>query len=127
MSMDTTFESPSMIWRSVANPGIQTAAYTFIIVWQGITAVVCFLGTLRLLRALHGSSTEFNEAKSLALSGLGMGFLLYAFGFIVIAGEWFAMWQSQSWNAQPAASRFILMIGVVALFLAQPDDTRREA
>jgi predicted small integral membrane protein len=30
-------------------------------------------------------------------------FMLWFFMFMVIAGEWFAMWQSKTWNGQAAA------------------------
>ena len=32
-----------------------------------------------------------------------MGHLLYIVGFLVVAGEWFAMWQSKIWNGQATA------------------------
>ena len=61
-------------------------------------------------------------AKGVAVAGLTMGLLLYVVGFLVIAGEWFAMWQSETWNGQPAASRFVVFIGVVLIFLSFRDD-----
>ena len=50
------------------------------------------------------------------------GFALWFFGFMVVGGEWFQMWQSQTWNGQEAAFRFIGCIGLVLIFLAQKDD-----
>jgi predicted small integral membrane protein len=51
-----------------------------------------------------------------------MGFLLYAFGFVVIGGEWFAMWQSKEWNGQAPAHLFLTVTGIVLLFLNQRDE-----
>ena len=33
---------------------------------------------------------------------------------LVIAGEWFAMWQSPTWNGQDSAARFLVLIGLAA-------------
>jgi predicted small integral membrane protein len=57
-----------------------------------------------------------------AVTGLVLGFALWFFGFMVVGGEWFQMWQSQSWNGQEAAFRFIGCIGLVLIFLVQKDD-----
>ena len=38
--------------------------------------------------------------------GTTLGFLVWFTGFLVIGGEWFAMWQSATWNGQEAAFRF---------------------
>lgn len=77
-------------------------------------------GTARLIWAA-GSGTAFQAAKPLAFLGLTMGALLYGLGFIVIGGEWFAMWQSPTWNGQPAAARFLVLIGFVTLVLLAPE------
>ncbi len=65
---------------------------------------------------------EFNAAKDVAIAGLVLGFALWFFGFMVVGGEWFQMWQSQTWNGQAAAFRFIGCIAFVLIFLAQKDD-----
>ncbi|MBN9009580.1 MAG: DUF2165 family protein, partial [Rhizobiales bacterium] len=72
-----------------------------------------------LLGAITG--TDFNRAKTIAIVGLSLGFLLYAVGFVAVGGEWFAMWQSQIWNGQQKAFEFLTMISAVLIFLALPD------
>ncbi|MCP4228284.1 MAG: DUF2165 family protein, partial [Actinomycetia bacterium] len=42
------------------------------------------------------------------------------FGFLVVAGEWFAMWQSSQWNAQATAGMFTIVILGVTIFVAIP-------
>lgn len=71
----------------------------------------------RLLRALDAPPFEFAEARTVAIVGLTMGRLLKPVGFLVIAGEWFAMWQSQTWNGQRAAG----IIGLALLHLCGPE------
>jgi predicted small integral membrane protein len=64
------------------------------------------------LRAVAGRRDEFAAARGVAIVGLTMGLFLYAVGFLVVAGEWFAMWQSHTWNGQATAGIFVLFIGV---------------
>jgi predicted small integral membrane protein len=50
-----------------------------------------------------------------------MGFLVWFFGFMVVGGEWFAMWQSTTWNGQEGAFRFYMPLLAVLVFVNQPD------
>ena len=50
-----------------------------------------------------------------------LAFLVWFFGFMVVAGEWFAMWQSQTWNGQEAAFRFYMAVLGVLIFVCLPD------
>jgi predicted small integral membrane protein len=49
------------------------------------------------------------------------GFILWFFGFIVIGGEWFCMWQSEKWNGIEAAFRFVVIIMFTLVFIAMPE------
>ena len=49
------------------------------------------------------------------------GFLVWFVGFMVIGGEWFLMWQSETWNGQEPAFRFYLTILAVLIYVNQPD------
>jgi len=63
----------------------------------------------------------FNRSKVWAVAGLTIGFALWFFGFMVIAGEYFAMWQSKEWNGVPSAFRFTVTLLLVLIFVMQPD------
>lgn len=63
----------------------------------------------------------FNEAKALIFAGAALAFLVWFLGFMVGAGEWFAMWQSKGWNFQQAAFRFYMTVLGVLIFVALPD------
>jgi predicted small integral membrane protein len=119
LSMDTTFPNSSLHWRSIANPTAQAAGYWLIIATETLVALLLWAGCLLLLAAIGGE--DFNRAKALAVSGLSLGFLLYAVGFVSIGGEWFAMWQSQIWNGEQKAFDFIGMIGAVLVVVLLSD------
>jgi len=121
MSMDTTFQDPDLMWRAVTNPKLQHAAYGTIITWQALTALVLWIGVIRLARAAAADREVFAQARSVAIVGLTMGLLLYAIGFLVVAGEWFAMWQSHTWNGQATAGIFVLFIGLALPHLCGPE------
>jgi predicted small integral membrane protein len=40
---------------------------------------------------------------------------------MVGGGEWFAMWQSPSWNGQQGAFRFYMTLLAVLIYVNQPD------
>ena len=122
MSMDTIFPSSTLKWRAITSPTLYQAAYALIIAAELLTGVLCVLGAWRLWAARGDLAVEFNAAKDVAIAGLVLGFALWFFGFMAVGGEWFQMWQSQTWNGQEAAFRFIGCIGLVLLFLAQKDD-----
>jgi len=119
LSMDTTFPDSSLHWRALTNPVLQSIGYWLIIAWEVATAVVLWIGTLRLFRAR--SDADLASAKQPAVLGLTMGFLLYAIGFVDIGGEWFAMWQSQIWNGQQKAFEFLTMISAILIILLIPE------
>ena len=123
LAMDTTFGSPGVMWRAITSPAVHHAAYVAIIGWQAGTAALLWVGVARLWRTRRGAAAAWNAARGPALLGLTAGMLLYGLGFLVIAGEWFAMWQSRQWNGQANAAIFLTFIGLALLHLsaAEPE------
>ena len=121
MSMDTIFPHSSIKYRAITDPTLQHAAYAIIIATEAVTAVLCWIGAATLLRAVRADAGTFNRAKTFAVLGLTLGFLLWQVGFMSIGGEWFGMWQSQQWNGVPSAFRFLMTIITVLIFVAMPD------
>ena len=74
-----------------------------------------------LVTRLRASADAFNRAKAWAVAGLTVGFGVWFFGFLVVGGEYLAMWQSRSWNGQEAAFRFTMVILGVLIFVVLPD------
>ncbi|WP_305984184.1 DUF2165 domain-containing protein [Roseibium sp. MMSF_3544] len=121
MNMDSVFPDNAFAWRAVENPVLHKAAFWFIVAVELVVAVLLLTGSLKLLQNLRGSSQEFHDAKTWAVLGLLLGVLLWFTGFMVIGGEWFLMWQSETWNGIPSSFRFTAVIFLNLLFLATPE------
>jgi predicted small integral membrane protein len=127
LAMDTIFPNATIHYRAVTSPGLHHTAYAIIIAVEVLTAALCWLGALRLVRQLRGAVQDFSHAKRTAVAGLTLGLMLWQVGFIAIGGEWFGMWMSQQWNGLPSAFRYLTMTLGVLIFVALPDpDIRAE-
>ncbi|KAF1021810.1 MAG: hypothetical protein GAK37_03426 [Pseudomonas sp.] len=126
LSMDTTFPGNAAMYRDITTPWMWHAAYWLIIAGEGLTAVLLIRGALALWCKRNASSDDFNRAKKSAIAGLTVGFVVWFFGFMVIGGEWFLMWQSHQWNGQDAAFKFYMAILGVLIFLNQADAEKNE-
>jgi tRNA(adenine34) deaminase len=121
LSMDTTFPDNTLRYRAITNPSLWRAAYATIIAAEGLTCLLLTAGAIALVARLGDTADAFNRAKVWAVAGLTVGFGVWFFGFLVVAGEYLAMWQSRSWNGQEAAFRFTMVILGVLIFLVLPD------
>ena len=122
LSMDTTFPDNAAMDRAITDPRLWSAAYAVIIAVEWLTGALAIVGALVLLVRLRAPAAKFNSAKACAIVALTVGFGLWFFGFLVIAGEYFAMWQSRTWNGQQAAFRIVAIILGVLIFVALPDN-----
>jgi predicted small integral membrane protein len=121
LSMDTIYPFSTIKYRAITDPTLQRLAYAIIIAAEAATAVLCWIGAAQLVRYIRADAKTFNGAKTFAVIGLTLGFLLWQVGFMSIGGEWFGMWQSQQWNGVPSAFRFLVTIIAVLIFVALPD------
>jgi predicted small integral membrane protein len=122
LSMDTTFEGNQLKHRAISNETMWRAAYVTIIAVEALTGLLLALGALALVRRLRAPADIFHKAKVWSVAGLVVGFGLWFGGFLVIAGEYFAMWQSKVWNGQEAAFRITAVILGVLIYVSLPDD-----
>src|SRR4029453_4811227 len=97
MSMDTTFPGNALMSPSITTPNLCRASYE------------------------HIPAPELNRGNTPRICGSGPGVRVWFFGFMGVAGEWFALWQSATWNGQEAAFRFYVAVLGVLIFVNQPD------
>ena len=121
LSMDTTFPGNALLCRRITSPVLWQAGYALIIVGEGLSGIALAVAAISLAWRLRSDSVRFNHAKRPVIIGAALGFLVWFFGFMVIGGEWFSMWQSPTWNGQEAAFRFYMTILAVLIFVTQPD------
>lgn len=120
LSMDTVPETP-LKWRAITSPWLHHLFYNLIILTESASGALSLYGGVLLWRARAGDAGAFNAAKGVAIGGLALGFLLYAFGFMGVGGEWFLMWRSAPYNLEDAAARFIGLLGLSLIFLSLRD------
>ncbi|SOD41416.1 DUF2165 family protein [Nitrosovibrio sp. Nv4] len=121
MSMDTVYPGNVLKHRAITEPLLHSITYGLIIFTEFVIAISCLSGALRLLQHIKSDAAAFDKAKFLSVLGLSCGFGLWFFGFMVIGGEWFCMWQSPDWNGQESAFRFVVSIVLVLIYVAQSD------
>ena len=114
LAMDTTFQSPNMMWRAITSPTLVTIVYVAIIVWETVAALVLIAATVAWVRAFTGRG-PVASARRLSSIGWLMWVALFAGGFVAIGGEYFQMWQSQDWNGLDAAMRNVIIAGVALI------------
>jgi predicted small integral membrane protein len=121
LMMDSTLPGNGGMWRAVNSSAWHTACYMSIIVWEGVTAFLCWWGGLRLVQSFRGTAQSFNQAKAVAITALTIAMLMWLVAFLDVGGEWFLMWQSKTWNGRDVASHMFAVVGIVLLFVAQPE------
>ena len=107
LSMDTTFPGNALMGRAITNAPVWQFGYGAIIVGEALTGLCFLVAALTLMANLRAPPTQFAQAKTWAVVAGTVGFLVWFLGFAVIGGEWFQMWQSQTWNGQEPAFRFM--------------------
>lgn len=121
LSMDTTFPDNALKGRAITSPALWALAYWSIILAEAATGLVLAFGAFRLMLALRAPAVVFAAAKPYVVIGVGLGFLVWFTGFMVVGGEWFLMWQSKTWNGQQAAFRFYMTLLAVGIFVSLRD------
>jgi predicted small integral membrane protein len=85
-------------------------------------AFCCLKGGVLLIKNIKQSAAIFNASKNWAIAGILIGVLIWFVGFEVIGGEWFAMWQSNTWNGLAAAERITSVLFFVLILLHFKDE-----
>jgi predicted small integral membrane protein len=121
LSMDTVFSPSHSGWRAITSPMVHQTVFWLIVAMELVVAALCLWGSARLFANLSAPAQRFNAAKGLAVAGLTLGILLWFTGFIAVGGEWFLMWQSQTWNGIEAAFRFSAILFLTLVFTVAED------
>ena len=109
-------------WRAVTSPILHHAGYIGIIAAEIAVAALCIGGAAAMARQLGAKAPRFQAAKSMAIAGLTLGFLLYEGGFVAVGGEWFGMWQARDFDAVQSAFRTLMTMLGVLIFVSLKDE-----
>jgi predicted small integral membrane protein len=121
LSMDSTFPGNHGQWRAIRWPAAHLVFYISIIAWEIVTTLLLWWGAARLFQARKKPNAEFHRAKGIAVLALTASMLMFLVAFLSVGAEWFLMWQSHTWNGQDAAFRMFALVGLVLIFLNQPE------
>ena len=119
--MSTTFEGNSAMLRAIENPLVHYLFYGSIILWEALALGLIVWGTWIMWQQRSASAADFRKATQIACVGLIVSLLQWYVAFISVGGEWFLMWQSDTWNGQEAAQRMFVIMGISLLFLNQKE------
>ncbi|SRR5690554_2774267 len=117
LSMETTFEGNALMYRAIDSVVIYHIAYILIIAVEWVIALACLFGAYYMLKNIKKTPEEFHGAKKWGFVGLLLAVALWFFGFQVVGGEWFAMWQSGTWNGLDSAFRITTFVGTTIITL----------
>ena len=123
MKMDTIFPGSQLLYRSIQQPWLYHTGYIVLILLELLMAWFCIQGSRDMFFSRREPAAVFYEAKRRAVIGLGIGILIWFTGFEVLGGEWFAMWQSNTWNGLESANRIIVfeMLSLILLLVKEPE------
>src|SRR5205814_1992825 len=97
LSMDSTFPGNHAMWRALPSPSLHLVFYWLIILWELVTTVLAWWGIVNLNRALRRPANVYNAEKRMAIIALTLSLLMWLVAFLDVGGEWFLMWQSNTW------------------------------
>ena len=117
MKMDTIFPGSHLYYRHVENPFLFHAGYIILIAMEALMTFCGIKGSWLLFKNLKADAPVFHASKNWAVAAITIGIIIWFLGFEVVGGEWFAMWQSASWNGLGAAERIVSFLVLVLILL----------
>lgn len=122
MSMNDTFSESPPAYRTIKQEGFHHFFYAGIILCEALISFFCLRGTVQLWKHRQANKASFGAAKKWGIYGLTLGLCLWYLGFIAMGGEWFLMWQSQTFNGNPTAFRNSILFTGMLIHLAANND-----
>lgn len=129
MAMDSIFPNSPITGRAITDPTVQTLAYLLIILVEGLTCLAFLVAAVAMAKNLRAPKSAFRQAKGWVALGLIFGIGLWMIGFMAIGAEYFAMWQSSTWNGQHSAFMIYLSLLAIGIYVfldtdGEPDTER---
>lgn len=122
MSMNDTFSDTPPPYRTIKQSSLHHFFYVGIILCEACIMLLCLRGVWELWKNRMANKASFGAAKKWGIYGLTLGLCLWYLGFIAIGGEWFMMWQSQTFNGNPTAFRNSILFTGILIHLSANND-----
>jgi predicted small integral membrane protein len=122
VGMDGHVAYPEHLGPSVHSPFLIWAMLWIIIALEILAGLLAAKGGLDMWKARKGSGQEFNDAKSMAVLGCGVGVVIWFGIFSAIGGAYFQMWQTEAGGPVLGnASWFSIQMAAIALLINAND------
>ncbi|MEL6253925.1 MAG: DUF2165 domain-containing protein [Bacteroidota bacterium] len=122
MGMTDTFSETPPAYRTISSSTAHHIFYIMIILTELSIMLLCFKGVWELWKTRKETNKLFIQAKKFGIYALLLGLILWFSGFIAVGGEWFMMWQSETWNGNPTAFRNSILFMAVLIHLSNNND-----
>ena len=119
--MDDVASKANTGWRSVHGDVPHHLIYLGIITVEIVIAMLSLFGTVQMTRRFRSDILEFESARKWLVAGLALGVVLWFGLFIGVGGEWFLMWQSESWNGQQTAFFLTITFLLFLVYLSKTE------
>lgn len=120
LSMETTNNPES--WRAIHSPTLAILSGVLIMLTHWTSGLLCLYAAFQIgISKRKDSIAEYARAKIWATAGIGLGCVLYLFGFVTLASAWFQLWQSPTINFIPEAQMLFFCYMFVLLYSRSVD------
>lgn len=115
LSGDGTAPGNGFEWRFIDADWFHGLAYAGIIIGETVAAIALIGGGILGLRR-SADSAMWERSQRWTLVGAFFGLMVFFFGFIVVGGNWFVMYQNAKWNGlEPAFQNTVTTLLAVLL------------
>ncbi|MEO1041873.1 MAG: DUF2165 family protein [Pseudomonadota bacterium] len=120
-SMEWMADGVGPPWRTTS-PVVIGMGVALIILGKLAAAVMCSIGAVTMIKSVGRDAASFQTSKRFAIVGAGAAVFMLFFGFTVIGETAYLMFfEPYLVGAADAAWRYGGFIGLIMLFLAQPE------
>ncbi len=113
---------PNDLAPAITSPALVAIATGIICAGEILVGVVALIGAFKLWGARKADAAAFSAAKKTAALGAGLGVIQWFFGFEVIGGALYQMWQTQiGGGSHHDAMTFAMLAFLTLIYLTQPE------
>jgi predicted small integral membrane protein len=122
VGMDGHLAYPNHFGPAITSPALIWLMLWIIIIGEFTAGLLAAKGALDMWKARGADAATFNTSKKFGILGAGVAVLVWFGLFAAVGGPYFQMWQTEAGlNAVRDASHFVMLHGVIAIYLSMRD------